>query len=143
MAARAKVVFRWLMACAMVAVGISHFVEPQPFVDIVPAGLPSPLALVYVSGAFEVLGGIGILPVRTRRPAGIGIIALLLAVFPANINMALNDLPMNGEPVPPALLWARLPLQLVFIAWAWWVTKPDESATPPSSSPSANTRVAD
>jgi uncharacterized membrane protein len=109
----------------MVGVGIMHFVDPAPFVRIVPPFLPAPLALVYVSGVCEIAGGVGLLPKKTRTLAGWGLIALYVAVFPANIHMALHNIPFGDEPVPPAMLWGRLPLQLVFIAWAYWVSRPE------------------
>lgn len=123
---RIKLALRVLLAVGLVSVGAGHFVDPQPFVDIVPTALPAPLALVYISGVAEILLGIAVVPQRTRSLAGWGTIALLVAVFPANINMLVNNLPMAGEPVPRALLWIRLALQFVFMAWAWWVTRPDD-----------------
>lgn len=114
-------VLRVVLAFAMVAVGVLHFVRPEPFVAIVPAVLPAPLALVLVSGAAEIAGGLGLLVPRLRRAASLGLVALYLAVLPANVNMAVNDLPLDGQPLPRAALWLRLPLQLVFIAWALWV----------------------
>jgi uncharacterized membrane protein len=108
----------------MVAVGVAHFVVPQPFVDIVPPYLPAPRMLVYVSGLFEVLGGVGLLLERTRRLAAWGLIALYVAIFPANIHMALHQVvPTGTEPLPAWALWARLPLQLVFIGWAHRYTR--------------------
>jgi uncharacterized membrane protein len=124
---RARKPLRILMAVAMMGVGVTHFVTPAPFVRIVPAWLPAPLALVYVSGFFEILGGAGLLVQRVRRAASFGLIALYVSVFPANVNMAMNDITMDGAThVPAALLWGRLPLQALFIAWAWWVGKSDE-----------------
>jgi uncharacterized membrane protein len=110
---------RYVLAVAMVAVGIVHFVLPGWFVAIVPAALPAPLALVLVSGVFEILGGVGLLVPRTRRAASIGLVLLYVAVFPANINMIVDARASHG--VAPWLLWARLPLQAVFIAWALYV----------------------
>lgn len=120
-----KRAFLWLLACSMVFVGVLHFVRAEVFVGIVPPWLPWPLALVYVSGVAEVLGGLGLLLPRTRHLAAWGLIALYIAVFPANLHMAINDVPLDGEHLPTAVLWLRLPMQLVFIAWAWWFTKPD------------------
>lgn len=115
---------RGMLAIAMIAVGALHFLKPDPFVRIVPAWLPAHLALVYVSGAFEIAGGVGLLIKRLRRPAGLGLIALYIAVFPANINMAINHISLdNGPPPPDWALWLRLPFQLVFIAWAYWVSR--------------------
>lgn len=118
---RIKTILRIILAIAMTAIGIRHFTDPQPFVQIVPAFLPAPLALVYVSGAAEVAGGVGILIPALRRAAGIGLIALYVAVFPANLNMAINHLPLGDNPMPTWALWLRLPFQIVFIAWAYWV----------------------
>ena len=122
---------RWLLALAMVGVGVLHFATPDPFVRIVPAWLPAPLALVYVSGAFEILGGLGLLVPRARRGAAIGLVALYFAVFPANVNMAVNRISIDdARPIPPAALWLRLPVQALFIAWALWVRKDDEDRSP-------------
>ena len=85
-----------------------------------PAWLDYKLTLVYVSGVFEILGGLAVLIPKTRKLAGIGLIALLIAVFPANINMALNS--QNFPNIPNTLLWLRLPLQFVLIGWVWWTT---------------------
>lgn len=122
-----KSVARGLLAAGMILVGVRHFTHPDGFVAIVPGYLPWPLALVYVSGFFEVLGGAGLLIPATRRWAAWGLVALYVAVFPANVNMAIHHLPFNGEPVPPWLLWLRLPLQGVLIAWAYWMTRPDDA----------------
>jgi uncharacterized membrane protein len=118
-AERVRPAARALLAIAMVSVGALHFATPAPFVRIVPAALPAPLALVYVSGVFEILGGAGLLVPRARRAASIGLAALYVAVFPANVNMAVNDIALDGvHHTPAALLWLRLPLQVAFIAWA-------------------------
>lgn len=123
----AKVVLRWLLTVFMVLAGVNHFLSPAPYLAMMPAELPasSHLALVYVSGVAEILGGLGLILPATRRLAAWGLIALLVAILPANINMAVNQLPLGGTPVPAWLLWARLPLQLVLIAWAFWYTRPD------------------
>lgn len=114
----------WALAFGMVAIGVGHFVRPQPFVDIVPDYLPSPLALVYVSGVFEVLGGLGLLYPPTRRFSAWGLIALYLAVFPANIHMAVHQItPTGTTPLPSWAPWARLPLQALLIAWAYRYTR--------------------
>jgi uncharacterized membrane protein len=121
-----RAALRGLLAAGMIGIGVAHFVIPDPFVRIVPAWLPAPLALVWVSGVFEILGGAGLLVRRTRRAASYGLVALYLAVFPANVNMAVNDLTLDGVTrVPPALLWLRLPLQVVLIVWALWVGRDD------------------
>jgi uncharacterized membrane protein len=127
----ARAALRSLLAVAMVGVGALHFVDPAPFVAIVPAWLPAPRALVLVSGAFEILGGVGLLVPRARRAASLGLVALYVAVFPANVNMAVNHLGLGDAEVPTWALWARLPLQLVLCAWAIWVGR-DEPRTPPA-----------
>lgn len=120
-----KRVLRGLLAAFMTLAGINHFVSPAVYVGMVPAELPAPLTLVYVSGVAEILGGLGLLHPRTRKLAAWGLIALFLAVVPANINMALNHLPLGDRPVPQWALWARLPLQLVLMAWAFLFTRDD------------------
>jgi uncharacterized membrane protein len=127
-----RAAFRIVLALGMVSIGAMHFIKPDGFVKIVPSFLPNPLLLVYISGVFEILFGVGLLFPKTRRLASIGLILLYIAVFPANINMAINDIPMDGKPVPKALLWGRLPLQLVLIAWAYWVGRgPRDSGAEP------------
>jgi uncharacterized membrane protein len=108
----------------MVTVGVVHFVNVEPFMGMMPPWVPFPLAMVYISGAFEILGGLGLILERTRSAAGWGLVALYVAVFPANIYMAINELPLGDQPVEPWILWARLPFQFLFIAWAYWVSRP-------------------
>ena len=111
----------------MTAIGVLHFVKPDPFVAIVPAFLPAPLALVYVSGVFEIVLGWLLIPERTRALGKWGLIALFLAVFPANINMAVNEIQLNPEsPMPVWAMWARLPFQVLFIAVVWWAGQRDK-----------------
>jgi uncharacterized membrane protein len=118
-----KLVALWALAIAMIAIGVLHFVRPKPFVRIVPKYLPAPLALVYISGFFEILGGVGLLIPATRSWAAWGLIALYVAVFPANVYMLTDDVSLDPKkPIPRWALWLRLPFQLVFIAWAYWFT---------------------
>jgi uncharacterized membrane protein len=120
----AKPIVRLVAAAAMAGVGILHFVNPEPFVRIVPAALPAPLMLVYVSGVFEILGGLGLLIPKVRLYAAWGLIALYVAVFPANLNMAFNHLQLNPDhAMPEWISWARLPFQALFIALAYWLRK--------------------
>jgi uncharacterized membrane protein len=97
--------------------GAMHFVIPAAYRRIVPPYLPAPKALVYASGVAEIAGGAGLTREATRRPAGWWIIATLVAVFPANLHMALHADEFPGVPGGAASLWARLPLQAVLIAW--------------------------
>jgi uncharacterized membrane protein len=112
-----------LLSITMVSVGVLHFARLKPFVRIVPNYLPAPVALVYISGFFEILGGVGLLIPATRVWAAWGLISLYIAVFPANIYMLTNNISLNPKkPIPRWALWARLPFQFVFIAWAYWFT---------------------
>jgi uncharacterized membrane protein len=120
-----KSALRWLLAAFMTLAGLNHFLSTDVYVGMMPAVLPAPLALVYVSGVAEMAGGLGLLPTRTRKLAAWGLIALFVAVFPANVNMAVNGLPLGKHAVPLWALWARLPLQLVLIAWAYLFTHDD------------------
>lgn len=123
---------RVFLSAAMIIIGILHFVKPDPFVKIVPPALPYPLELVYISGFFEILGGIGLLIPFVSRAAAWGLIALFIAVFPANINQAVNSIAIEGIPDNPVLYWARLPFQAVLIAWAWWFTRPEKQHNEPT-----------
>ncbi|MGB5811888.1 MAG: DoxX family protein, partial [Polyangiales bacterium] len=100
-----KLVVLWVTAIAMVAIGVLHFVQPKPFVRIVPKSLPAPLALVYISGFFEIAGGVGLLIPETRIAAAWGLIALYIAVFPANINMLVHNISLSPKkPIPRWML---------------------------------------
>jgi uncharacterized membrane protein len=110
---------RALLSAFFLAAGVLHFLRPKPYAAIVPDVLPGKLAIVYASGVAEMAGGAGVLPERTRRIAGWWLIATLLAVFPANVNMAVNADRFRSVPEP--LLWARLPVQGLLIAWVWRV----------------------
>jgi len=88
---------------------------------MMPPWLPWPLALVYVSGVAEVCGGIGVLFPFTRRWAGWGLVVLLIAIFPANLHVALQGR-MPGFSFSPLTLWLRLPFQVVLLAWVWWTS---------------------
>jgi uncharacterized membrane protein len=99
--------------------GLLHFLRPKPYVAIVPDALPRKREIVFASGVAEMAGGAGVLVPGTRRPAGWWLIATLLAIFPANVNMAVNAGRFRAVPEP--LLWARLPVQGALIAWVWRV----------------------
>ena len=94
--------------------GSLHFVKPEPFEQIVPKALPREKELVYASGVAELACAAGLLHPRTRRAAGLVSAALLVAVFPANVQMA-ADLQRKGSGPAKAVAWARLPLQLPLI----------------------------
>lgn len=123
---------KWLLGLLFIAAGVNHFVNPAFYVKIMPPYLPWHRELVLVSGAFEILGGAGLLIPPLTRAAAWGLIALLIAVFPANVHMALH--PGAFPEIPPAALWGRLPLQAALIAWAYRFTrKPRASAPRPPS----------
>ena len=122
-----KPVWRGLLASVFIAAGVLHFVSPGFFGRIVPPFVPSPFGAVYVSGLAEIIGGLGLLMARTRRLAGVWLIALLIAVFPANVYMALEP---DRYGLPAWVLYARLPLQFALIAWAWWCSRDDTMPAP-------------
>lgn len=129
---RRKEILRVILAVALVIVGITHFIRPEQYARIVPPVFPAPVSLVYISGVFEILGGIGLLIPVVSVAAAWGLISLFIAVFPANIYQALHSVPIDGIPHHPALYSARLPFQAVFISWAWWYTrKPEEQPGAP------------
>ena len=111
---------RYALALLFIAAGIWHFVHPATYLAIMPPPLPQPLLLVYLSGFFEVLGGAGLLFARTRRWAGWGLLALLVAVFPANVYMALAHEQLG---IPGWVAWGRLPLQVPLLWWVWRVMR--------------------
>lgn len=121
-----------LLALTFVAAGANHFVNPGLYLAIMPDYLPAHRELVAASGLCEIAGGVGVLLPRVRALAGVGIVALLVAVFPANLHMALH--PERFPEIPPVFTLARLPLQLLLAAWAWWATRADVRAPgePPS-----------
>lgn len=117
-----RTVFRLLLALLVIFAGTMHFLRSDIFVAIVPDYLPAHLALVYISGVCEILGGIGLLIPKVQRAAAWGLLALFIAVFPANVHMAIHQIPFNGV-VYPVFGWVRLPLQAVLIYWAYVMTK--------------------
>jgi uncharacterized membrane protein len=108
---------RLLCGPTFIFAGVMHFVIPKVYKRIVPPYLPAPEALVYASGVAEIIGGAGLMVPSTRRRAGWWLIATLLAVFPANVHMALHADDFPEVPGGRISLWARLPFQGVFIAW--------------------------
>ncbi len=113
---------RLLLGVAFVGAGVNHFVMPRPYERIVPPSLKDRArSLVVVSGAAEIAGGLGVLLPWTRRSAGLGLVALLAAVFPANLYMA--RAPQHFRKIPRWALYARLPLQPMMMVWAWRATR--------------------
>ncbi len=123
---------RALISLLFIAGGANHFRSPALYAEIMPPYLPFPLALVYLSGLAEIAGGVGVAIPKTRRAAGWGLLALLLAIFPANIYMATDKVVPGGYQIPDALLWARLPLQFVLMFWVWSATLRPSASRPKS-----------
>jgi uncharacterized membrane protein len=114
---------RTLLAVLFFFSGCFHLMAPEPYLRIVPPYLPARLALVYLSGVAEILGGTGLLIPTTRRAAAWGLVALLIAVLPANIHMATAHLAAPGIMGHRWAQWLRIPLQLPLIYWAWIYTR--------------------
>jgi uncharacterized membrane protein len=124
---------RLLLALFFIIAGILHFIFPEAYIRMVPPLVPWPAAMVWVSGVAEIMGGIGLLLPGWRRPAAWGLVLLLIAVFPANLYMAVAHVQFTGSPstglLSTGLLsknwaqWLRLPLQLPLIYWAWRYTR--------------------
>lgn len=103
--------------------GAMHFIRPELYLRIMPPYIPWHSAMVRVSGVCEILGGLGLLIPATRRTAAWGLVALLIAVFPANVYMATHPLEAGAVSIAPVLRWGRLPLQLLLIWWLLWCTR--------------------
>ncbi len=121
-----KTVFLYIMAVVYLAAGIYHFVSPGFYKKIMPPYLPYHMELIYITGVCEILIALFLLPASTRTYAAWGLIVFLIAIFPANIQMAINFWQRKNPYLWIALL--RLPLQLILIWWAYIYTKeiPDE-----------------
>jgi uncharacterized membrane protein len=104
--------------------GILHFAKTSLYLKIMPPYVPWRLGMVRISGVCEVLGALGLLLPATRRLAAWGLVALLVAVFPANLYMATNPVETDTAGISATIRWGRLPLQLVFIVWVLWCSKP-------------------
>ncbi len=113
------------MSIGYMGIGLNHFIERDFFLNIMPPYLPYHLELVYISGAFEIILGFGLLLKKYRFFASWGLIFLLIAVYPANIYLASSPKPQQALNISPFLAsWVRLPIQFVFIAIAYWHSKP-------------------
>lgn len=114
---------RIFLGVLFIAAGTLHFLIPQLYLKIMPPYLPAHLLLVQVSGAAEILGGLGLLIPAARQAAAWGLVALLIAVLPANIYMATSHLAVPGIMGQTWAQWVRIPLQLPLIYWAWIYTR--------------------
>jgi uncharacterized membrane protein len=116
---------RWILRVAaavfFIIGGANHFRSAGFYERIIPPFFPWPHALVLISGVAEIVGGVGLLVRPVRRAAAWGLILLLVAVFPANLYMAMEPGKFADLHLPGWVFWARLPLQGVFIAWVWFV----------------------
>jgi len=113
---------RLVLAAFFIAAGVNHFAMPRPYEQIVPPRLKRDARrLVWASGVAEIAGGVGVLLPWTRRASGVGLIALLAAVFPANLHMARE--PGRFRKIPRWALYGRLPLQPLMMLWAWRATR--------------------
>lgn len=112
-----------LLALFFFSAGVSHFTEVEAFIKIVPPFLPFPKLIVQVTGAMEMIFAAGLLWPRYCRRTGILLSLFLLAVLPANIYMALADIPFNGRDLTDAQLWFRVVLQFPLIALVLWSTQ--------------------
>lgn len=120
-----KTTLKGILALCMIVAGGLHFAQPEPFIRIVPGFLPAPAMLVYLSGAIEIGLGIALLIPPLQTLAAWGLVALFIAVFPANLNMAINHIHIKGIPDGWWFQAIRLPFQFVLIAWAYWYTRPE------------------
>ncbi len=113
---------RVAMAVMLLFTGAAHFFMTDAMVEMVPRGLPSPIALVYLTGVLEIAGALALLT-RYHRAASWALIALLVALFPANVWSAVQHTGMGGHRMGPIYLWLRAPMQLGFIVWLWWSSR--------------------
>ena len=120
---RMKSILLWVMGIFYIFAGIMHFANTGFYVPMMPPYLPWHLQLIYLSGVAEIACGVGVLIPTWRSLAAWATIALLIAVFPANIHIALHNVPLAGAREGAGVWnWVRLPFQAVLIAWAWWYT---------------------
>ena len=127
-----RVAGRGALVIMFLFTGTSHFTSIKyDLAAMIPAPLQNGLWVIYLTGLFEIAGAIGLLIPRTRRVAGICLVLLLVGLFSANVNAALNEIPLRGEAATP--LWIRTPMQLLYIGMVWWtsIKAPPKGARPP------------
>ena len=113
----------YALVVMFVLTGIAHFNKMKhDLARMVPAMFPRPLLLVYFTGLLEFMGAVGLLLPRFRSVAGIGLIVLLIAIFPANVSAAMKGTTLAGKPA--TALWLRAPMQALFLGMLWWSTRP-------------------
>ena len=124
---RVKIFSIYAMSAGLMYIGMNHFIDTEFFLNIMPPYLPWHLELVYLSGVFEIFLGALLLVKKYRFYAGWGLIFLFIAVYPANIYLAFNEVPQNALDISPFVAsWVRLPIQFILIAMAYWYTKPNK-----------------
>ena len=132
-----RVAGRGALVIMFLFTGTSHFTSMKyDFAAMIPPPLPNDLWVIYLTGVLEIAGAVGLLIPRTRRPAGICLVLMLAALFPANVYAALNEIPLRGQAATPLLI--RTPMQLLYISMVWWtaVGKPLEQVeAPPAGKP--------
>ena len=121
-----KLILRIVFAVFFVGAGVNHFLRTGFYLRMMPTYVPMHLTMVQISGVAEIVLGVLLLVPQTTAMAAWGLIALLVAVFPANVQMALH--PATFPEFQPTALWLRLPLQVVMIAWAFWYTRRNRRA---------------
>ncbi len=118
----------WEKAAGALGLGLfgsaaMHFLRPDVFVTMVPAGLPSPELIVVVSGIVEFVVGIGLLVSRTRRAAGWASVVLFVAIWPASIYVAFSGTYPTEPTSSPLYHWARVPFHALYVGWALWIAR--------------------
>ena len=116
-----KHLIRFILGLFFVLAGLNHFRVPSAYAAMMPAWVPWPAGVSAIAAIGEILGGIGVMLPEYRRAAGWCLVALLIAVFPANLHAALMG-HVEGFSYSPGMLWVRLPLQAVLVAWVAWVS---------------------
>ena len=116
-----KTAGRVALAITFLFTGVTHFTAMRhDYLAMIPDPFPQQMWAIYLTGAFEIAGAIGLLIPGTRKIAGLCLMILLIAMFPANVNAALNEISFRGQ--PPTSLWLRTPIQIFFIAMIWWAS---------------------
>lgn len=114
---------RYLLAVLFLCSGVYHFISPETYLSMMPIYVPYPETANYLSGATEILGGIGVVLPRWQRAAGWGLIVLLVALLPANLHMAMNG--WESVTLPKWILWLSVPLQFLLMAWVYYACLSD------------------
>jgi len=121
---RTKQISLWIQSAFYVFSGFLHFAKTDVYLPMMPPYLPWHRELVLLSGVAEAAGGLGLFFPATRKLAAWWLIATLMAIFPANVHIAVNNVPLFGAPEGAGIWnWVRLPLQIPLLLWAYWYTR--------------------